>query len=72
MMIIKFWMQFVFMNLATRYFYCFTAYDKLLKKKVKFNNNTRYGAISYRNELLYNHKDRYSRISDIFTDTLDI
>lgn len=52
-------------------FWCFTFYDKELKKKCRHNNNTRYGAIYYRNELLLN-KSRYSKISDIFIDTLDL
>ena len=51
-------------------FYCFTAYDNLLRKKVKFNCNARYGAIRNRNEVLINN--RYSKVSDIFEDTLDL
>ena len=56
--------------MSKQIFYCFTAYDNLLKKKIKCNNNTRYGAIRYRNELLLDK--RYSKISDIFKDTLEL
>lgn len=51
-------------------FYCFTAYDNVQKKKVKFNCNARYGAIRHRNEALQDK--RYSHVSDIFTDSLDL
>lgn len=51
-------------------YYCFTFFDNVTRKKCRHNNNTRYGAIRYRNEILMNNS-RYSKISDIFTDTLD-
>ena len=57
-------------QMAKQIFWCFTFYDKELKKKCRHNNNTRYGAIRYRNELLIDN--RYSKISDIFTDTLEL
>lgn len=56
--------------MSKQIFYCFTAYDNIQKKKVKFNCNAKYGAIRNRNECLIDK--RYSKVSDIFTDSLDL
>lgn len=54
-----------------RIFYSFTAFDKLKHKRIKCNSNTYISAKTYRNELLL-QKDRYSKISDIFEDSLEV
>ena len=52
-------------------FYCFTYYDNLDKRKYKSNYSCLHSARYYRN-LMLNDKARYSKISDIFEDSLDI
>lgn len=52
-------------------FWSFTFYDKVQKRKCKHNNNTYYGAKTYRNEILLDKK-RYCKVSDIFECSLDL
>lgn len=54
-----------------RIFYCFTYYDKDLKKRCRHNNSTICGARYRRNELLMN-KQRYSMVSQIFESSLEV
>lgn len=58
-------------NSIKRIFYCFTYYDKQDKKRYKSNNGCLYSARYYRNEIL-SDKERFSEVSDIFVDSLEV
>ena len=51
-------------------FYCFTYYDNIEKRRFKTNCNCLHGARRLRNEVLLDK--RFSKVSDIFQDSLDI